>query len=116
MTMPDAVNYGALRLFWDVLTCLALVILYYARMMDSKREKNSQGLEVIKTDHLNLGLRVQRVEDTLSGLPSHKELNNLRQELNTLKVEMASLTTKIEDIDRKLHTIHEFLLNKEGRA
>lgn len=102
--LEQAINYTALRLLWDVLQSAALVGLFVWTVIDRKRQLNSDGIAALKYDQQKITQRVQRLEDAVVNLPSAKEMT-------ALKVQMASLTTQVTGMDRKLDTIHHFLLN-----
>ena len=106
--MPDELNYSALRLLWDILQSIGVLVVIVWNIIDRRRRQNSEGIDQVKEDFKGLNSRVQKLETNQKQLPNHKDLSEV-------KTEMAGLKEKIDAQNNLLQTIHQFLLtNKKG--
>lgn len=104
--MLDGINWSAMKFWLDLLSTLALFILFIWTLIKQKQKDNSDDIKTLSDQHLKLDQRVQKLENTQDLQATHKDVTEIR-------VDVSGLSEKVDGMDRKLDLIQEVLLKKD---
>ncbi|OED44054.1 hypothetical protein ACH42_08415 [Endozoicomonas sp. (ex Bugula neritina AB1)] len=93
------IDWTALKFLLDLLSTLAVFLLFIWTMIKRKQKDNSDDIK-------NLDLRVRELENNQALMATHEDIGTIRSEIT-------GLSEKLDAANHLLHVLHEHTLNKK---
>lgn len=104
-------DYDALRFWLEIIVLIAVVANTFYTFISNRHKANKTAIDDVNSSVSDLVSRVDKMEVTLHGSPSHEDLSRMYERMNNVGNKLEKMSGAMEGMATQLSLINEHLLN-----